>query len=111
MGEPLAKISTGSSPAPKAATRTGAGAKKQKSTSRASAVLGLEADVMVKAPSESHKFRMVAKAAAQAVRDERAQAKIGGKRGAGAAERRGKAHQQPEECDTSAEEGSEEPTR
>ena len=78
-GNPSQKFSTGSSPAPKATTRSGAGAMNQKSTTRTSAVLGLEADAMVRAPSESRKFRMVAEEAAQAVRDERAQASIGGK--------------------------------
>ncbi len=84
-GNPSQNFSTGSSPAPKAVTSRGAGAKSQKPTSRASAVLGLEHDVMAKAPSESRKFRMVAEAAAQAVRAERAQARAGVKLGAGAA--------------------------
>ena len=52
--------------------------KNLKSKSRTSAVLGLDADVMSKAPTESRKFRLVAEAAARTVRDERAQATVGG---------------------------------
>ena len=55
-GNPSQKLSTDSSPTPKAVTRSGGVMKNRTSKSRTSAVLGLEEDVMSKAPTESRKF-------------------------------------------------------